>query len=159
MQFHISFSTILALKQHQIEYCSPRQRQAKLSISLSMVLRNTKQAVISHYCLMKRSLNDQGLFSEHHKKSHIQLERRSRSPTFQLFQRFLIGLPNNAVSILGAASRGVHASLAGNVFSTQKRLADETTYEHTRICFSRSYENRSIAGCRPPSRLCSILGK
>ena len=55
MQFHISFSTILALKQHQIEYCSPRQRQAKLSISLSMVLRNTKQAVIFHYCLMKRS--------------------------------------------------------------------------------------------------------
>ena len=55
MQFHISFSTILVLKQHQIEYCSPRQRQAKLSISLSMVLRNTKQAVISHYCLMKRS--------------------------------------------------------------------------------------------------------
>ena len=55
MQFHISFSTILALKQHQIEYWSPRQRQAKLSISLSMVLRNTKQAVVSHYCLMKRS--------------------------------------------------------------------------------------------------------
>ena len=82
-----------------------------------------------------------GLFSEHHKKSHIQLER-SRSPTFQLrfserhpFQWFFVGLPNNAVSILGAKSRGFHASLAGNVFSTQKRLADETTYEHTRNLF------------------------
>ena len=28
-----------------------------------------------------------------------------------------------------------HASLAGNVFSTQNRLADETTYEHTRNLF------------------------
>ena len=64
-----------------------------------------------------KSLNDQRLFSGDHKKSHIQL-KRSRSPLFHLcfrsllacserhpFQRFLIGLPNNAVSILGAASR------------------------------------------------------
>ena len=64
-----------------------------------------------------KSLNDQRLFSEHHKKSHIQL-KRSRSSSFHLcfrsllafserhpFQRFLIGLPNNAVSILEATSR------------------------------------------------------
>ena len=64
-----------------------------------------------------KSLNDQRLFSEHHKKSHIQL-KRSRSPSFHLcfrsllafskrypFQRFLIGLQNNAVSILEATSR------------------------------------------------------
>ena len=64
-----------------------------------------------------RSLNDERLFSEHHKKTHIQL-KRSRSPSFHLcfrsllafskrypFQRFLIGLQNNAVSILEATSR------------------------------------------------------
>ena len=64
-----------------------------------------------------KSLKDQRLFSEHHKKSHIQLKRLC-SPLFHLcfrsllafskrypFQRFLIGLPNNAISILGATSR------------------------------------------------------
>ena len=60
---------------------------------------------------------------------HFRFQRTSS------LQRFLIGLPKNAVSILGATSRSLHASLAENVFSTQKRLADETTYEHTRNRF------------------------
>ena len=34
------------------------------------------------------------------------------------------------------------------MFSTQKRLADGTTYEHTRNLFSRSYENRSSSFVR-----------
>ena len=95
------------------------------------------------FCPVAGPSNDQRLFSEHHKISHIQL-KRSRSPSFHLcfrsflafserhpFQRFLIGLPNIAVSILEATWRGLHASLAGNVFSTQKRLADETTYKNS----------------------------
>ena len=57
---------------------------------------------------------------------------RLRSNCFKDFWLVFRTMP---FSILGAASRGVHASLAGNVFSTQKRLADETTYEHTRNLF------------------------
>ena len=60
---------------------------------------------------------------------HFRIQRTSS------VSKILIGLPNNAVSILGAKSCGFTASLAGNVFSTQKRFTDETTYEHTRNLF------------------------
>ena len=100
-----------------------------------------------------KSLNDQRLFSGDHKKSHIQL-KRLRSPSFHMcfrsllafserhpFQRFLIGLPNNAVSILGAASRvlsgkcGLNSKTSGR--RNNLRTHKESVFQgHTKIALS-----------------------
>ena len=92
--------------------------QDRLMIDLNLLQNEVPSVPVICRTLHELNLSKHKSFSERHP-----------------FQRFLIGLPNNAVSILGATSRGLHASLAGNVFSTQKRLTDKTTYEHTRNLF------------------------
>ena len=94
------------------------EMQDRLMIDLNLLQNEVPSVPVICRTLHELNLSKHKSFSERHP-----------------FQRFLIGLPNNAVSILGATSRGLHASLAGNVFSTQKRLTDETTYEHTRNLF------------------------
>ena len=94
------------------------EMQDRLMIDLNLLQNEVPSVPVICRTLPELKLSKHKSFSERHP-----------------FQRFLIGLPNNAVSILGATSRGLHASLAGNVFSTQKRLTDETTYEHTRNLF------------------------
>ena len=96
----------------------PEEMQDRLMIDLNLLQNEVPSVPAICQTLHELNLSKHKSFSKRHP-----------------FQRFLIGLPNNAVSILGATSRSLHASLAGNVFSTQKRLTDETTYKHTRNLF------------------------